>query len=169
MKIIGIDPGLADTGIGIVEGIGRRVAGYSFGTIQTDAHADLAVRLGQIFRRLQSVLHDESPDAMIVEEVFTLKKNPRSGITLAKASGVVILAGEQAGIPVTEVAVREAKQVLTGSGQASKTQLERAVRHHLNREAPIRPFHASDALSLALIGFYRNSHMPAHAPEKDGP
>lgn len=168
MKIIGIDPGLADTGIGIVEGTGRQVASYSFGTIQTDGDADLAVRLGQIFRRLQRVLIDESPDAMVVEEVFSLKTNPKSGITLAKASGVVLLAGEQAGIPVREVAVREAKQVLTGSGQASKVQLERAVRHHLNREAPIRPFHASDALSLALIGFYRHDHLPGSALGRAG-
>jgi len=168
MKIIGIDPGVADTGIGIIEGVGRNVTAYSFGTIQTDVDADLPVRLGQIFRRLQRVLKDESPDTMVVEEVFTLKENPKSGILLAKASGVVLLAGEQAGIPVCEVAVRKAKQVLTGSGQASKTQLEKAVRHHLNREAPIRPFHASDALSLALIGFYRNDNMPDTVVRKVG-
>lgn len=169
MKILGVDPGLADTGIGIVEGVGRNVDAYSFGAIETRADADLAVRLGEIFRRLQAVLQEETPDVMVVEEVFTLKQNPKSGITLAKASGVVLLAGEQAGIPVHEIAVREAKQVLTGSGQASKSQLERAVRHHLNREAPIRPFHASDALALALIGFYRSNPIPGPERGKKGP
>ena len=166
MKILGVDPGIADTGIGIVEGIGRNVDAYSFGTIETHADAELAVRLGEIFRRLRRVLKDEAPDLMVVEEVFTLKTNPKSGITLAKASGVVMLAGDQAGIPVHEIAVREAKQVLTGSGQASKRQLERAVRNHLNRQAPIRPYHASDALSLALIGFYRVHQLPGCTPGK---
>ena len=92
---------------------------------------------------------------MVIEDVFSLQKYPKSGITLGKVTGVILLAGYQVDVPVTEVPVREAKQVLTGNGNASKIQLERAVRHLLNLPDPIRPYHASDALGLALIGLFR--------------
>jgi crossover junction endodeoxyribonuclease RuvC len=94
---------------------------------------------------------------MVVEDVFSLQKYPKSGINLGKVSGVVLLAGCQLGIPVMEVAVREAKQILSGNGKASKSQLERTVRQLLKHHEPIRPYHASDALALALIGLYRCS------------
>jgi crossover junction endodeoxyribonuclease RuvC len=92
---------------------------------------------------------------MVVEDVFSLNNYPTSGILLGKVSGVILLAGFQAGIPVAEVAVREAKKILTGNGRASKEQLEKAVRRQLNLKNPIRPFHASDALGLAMIGLFR--------------
>ncbi len=92
---------------------------------------------------------------MVVEDIFSLQKYPKSGITLGKVTGIILLAGNQLDLPVIEVQVREAKQVLTGNGNASKMQLEKAVRHFLNLTTPIRPYHASDALGLALIGLYR--------------
>ena len=157
MKIIGIDPGLAATGIGIVEGTHLKIAAYRYGSIETPKDRSPAERLDLIFSRLVSVLEDEIPDLMIVEDVFSLKENPKSGIVLGKVSGVVLLAGHRSRIPVAEIAVREAKQVLTGNGRAGKEQLETAVRHHLNCRVPIRPFHASDALALAIIGLYRSA------------
>ncbi len=92
---------------------------------------------------------------MVVEDIFSLQKYPKSGITLGKVTGIILLAGYQVDVPVTEVPVREAKQVLTGNGNASKMQLERAVRHFLNLTTPIKPYHASDAIGLALIGLFR--------------
>lgn len=92
---------------------------------------------------------------MIIEDVFSLNKYPKAGITLGKVTGVILLAGCQVDIPVTEVTVREVKQILTGSGSASKMQLERTVRHFLNLTTPIKPYHASDAIGLALIGLFR--------------
>lgn len=154
-KIIGIDPGLAATGIGIIRGYGLQVEGYAFGSITTEASQSTAHRLHDIFSKLQQVIQKESPDIMIVEDIFSLGRYPKSGITLGKVTGVVLLCASQAAIPVVEVPVREIKQVLTGNGNASKEQLETAVRHALNRQTPIRPFHASDALAIALIGLYR--------------
>lgn len=155
MKIIGIDPGLAATGIGIIQGTGRRVAGYSFGSIHTSKQLPLPERLDRIYTKLRSLLKDESPDLMVIEQVFSLKEYPKSGISLGQVSGVILLAGLRSRVPAVEIPVREAKQILTGNGNASKVQLEEAVRHRLNLAEPIRPFHASDALGLALIGFYR--------------
>ncbi len=155
IKIIGVDPGLAATGVGIVRGKRLKVDGFSFGTINTSQKLLLPERLGHIFSRLLLVLKDEKPDLMVVEDIFSVEKYPKSGITLGKATGVILLAGYQMNVPVTEVPVREAKQVLTGNGNASKTQLEKAVRHVLNLKTPIKPFHASDAMALALIGLFR--------------
>lgn len=92
---------------------------------------------------------------MVIEDVFSLSEYPKSGITLGQVTGVVMLAGCRAGVSSVEIAVREAKQVLTGNGNASKIQLEESVRHRLRHHTTIRPFHSSDALGLALIGFYR--------------
>ena len=163
IKIIGIDPGLSATGIGIVRGDGSKVKGYSFGSISTSNYNSLPDRLNHIFSKLLQILNDENPDLMVVEDVFSLEKYPKSGITLGQVSGVVMLAGQRTGVLSVEVAVREAKQVLTGNGNAPKQQLEEAVRHRLQHKTPIRPFHASDALGLALIGLYRFRDLSAHS------
>ena len=155
IKVIGIDPGLAATGIGIVRGTGLKVDGYSYGSINTAKNISLPTRLNQIFSKLLLVLNDEKPNLMVVEDVFSLEKYPKSGIILGKVAGVVLLAGSRVDIPVVEIPVREAKQVLTGNGNATKIQLEKSVRYALNLTAPIRPYHASDALGLALIGLFR--------------
>lgn len=155
IKIIGIDPGLAATGIGIIRGRGFQVESYAYGGIRTEASHSTPNRLNEIYQKLQRVLHKESPDIMIVEDIFSLGKFPASGITLGKVAGVILLCAGQVAIPVHEVPVREIKQVLTGNGGAGKEQLETAVRHVLKCPKPIRPFHASDALAMALIGLYR--------------
>ena len=154
-KIIGIDPGLSATGVGIVRGNGSTIDAYSFGSISTSKNNSLPNRLDHIFSKLLQILKDENPDLMVVEDVFSLNKYPKSGITLGQVAGVVMLAGCRAGVSSIEIPVREAKQVLTGNGNASKLQLEEAVRHRLKHKTPIRPYHASDAIGLALIGYYR--------------
>lgn len=160
VKVFGIDPGLASTGIAVVEGTGVTVRHYSYGTIQTDAGWPLPERLRRIHEEIDKILSDIVPDVMVVEDVFSLQKYPKSGITLGKVTGVILLAGCRAAVPVWEVAVREAKQVLTGNGNAGKQQLEGAVRRRLDHHDPITPTHASDALALALVGLYRCDTPP---------
>lgn len=156
LKIIGIDPGLAATGIGIVTGSGGKITGYNYGSIRTAQKMLLPMRLDKIFSELFEVLNSEKPDLMVLEDIFSLKQYPKSGLMLGKVAGIILLAGCRAHISVVEISVREVKQVLTGNGNADKAQLERAVRNQLGADLPIRPDHASDALALALIGFYRN-------------
>jgi crossover junction endodeoxyribonuclease RuvC len=131
------------------------VAGFAHGTIRTPKTDGQAHRLNQIHEKILKVLKQEAPDLMLVEDIFSLGKYPKSGISLGKVAGVVLLAGAQAGVPSVEVQVREAKQVLTGNGNATKVQVETAVRQHLNLKEPLRPFHVSDAMALALIGLFR--------------
>ena len=156
MKVIGIDPGLAATGIGIISGDGTRIDRFSFGSVKTSSKQLLPDRLAAIFSRLKELLAKESPDLMVIEEVFSQNKYPKSGITLGQVTGVVILAAYQSHIPIVQISVRETKQVLTGNGNASKAQLERVVRDLLSCNTRIQPDHASDALGLAIIGLYRH-------------
>ena len=155
VKIIGIDPGLAATGIGIVSGFGPRIESYSFGSIHTSKTTSLPGRLDKIFSKLLQLLKSENPNLMVIEDVYSLNRYPKSGIVLGQVTGVIQLAGFHAAVPSIEVPVREAKQILTGNGNADKKQLEKAVRHQLNHKIPIKPVHASDAMGLALIGLYR--------------
>ena len=155
IKVVGIDPGLADTGIGIVEGSHLAVERYAFGSIKTSQKDHQSLRLEKIYTRLCDLFANEKPDLIVIEDVFSLDRYPKSGILLGKVCGAILLASRKAESSVKEVAVREAKQVLTGNGNATKDQLEKAVRKMLGCRQPIRPYHASDALGLALIGLFR--------------
>lgn len=154
-KLIGIDPGLAATGIGVVAGHRQKVTDYAYGVIRTDHKSPTSARLAKIYSRLHDLFETENPDLIVVEDIFSLDKYPRSGITLGKVCGVILLAAHHANIDAIEIPVREAKQVLTGNGNAGKDQLEKAVRQALGCPETIRPDHASDALGLALIGLFR--------------
>lgn len=155
IKCLGIDPGLAETGIGIVFGHDFDIETYAFGDISTPKDLPLPDRLNHIYDKVLSLIESEKPDLIIVEDVFSLHKYPKSGITLGKVTGVILLAAAKAEIPVLEIPVREAKKILTGNGNASKSQLESAVRALLKHPEPIKPDHASDAMALAIIGQVR--------------
>jgi crossover junction endodeoxyribonuclease RuvC len=161
IRVMGVDPGLAATGIGMVSGHGSRVTGFAYGDIRTEPRDSVPERLNRIYDRMTEILQTERPHRMVVEAVFFLPRYPASGLTLGKVVGVILLAAARAEVSVFEVPVREAKKVLTGNGAAGKHQLEQAVRRTLNLSAPIQPFHASDALALALIGLYRHTSATA--------
>jgi crossover junction endodeoxyribonuclease RuvC len=156
IKVVGIDPGLAGTGIGVVQGGFREVLGYSFGSIATQSTQSTPERLNIIYTKTARLLKEQQPDLVVIEDIYSLEKYPGSGIMLGKVSGVLLLAAFQAGVAVEQIAVREAKQVISGNGRADKVQMERSVRNLLNHPGRIRPFHASDALGLALTGYYRH-------------
>ncbi|MBW1650374.1 MAG: crossover junction endodeoxyribonuclease RuvC [Deltaproteobacteria bacterium] len=158
MKILGIDPGLSSTGIGIVSGLHNRITDYSFGVIDTPCKTSNGDRLNIIFSETKKILTSQKPDIVIIEDIFSLNKYPKSGILLGKVTGVLLLACAISKITVIEITVKEAKQILTGNGRADKAQLETAVRNLLNSTALIKPCHASDALALALIGLFRYSN-----------
>jgi crossover junction endodeoxyribonuclease RuvC len=155
IKIVGIDPGLAGTGIGVVQGDIRDINGYSFGSIATDSKASIPSRLNLIYSRTADFLKAQKPDLVVIEDIYSLEKYPGSGIMLGKVSGVLLVAAFRAGIRVEEISVREVKKIMTGNGSADKQQVEKSVRNLLKHGEPIRPFHASDALGLALAGYYR--------------
>jgi len=155
IKVVGIDPGLAGTGIGVIEGNSREITGYSFGSISTDAKDPIHFRLHTIYSKILDFLCEQQPGRVVIEDIYSLEKYPGSGIMLGKVSGVLLVAAYKAGLDVEEIPAREVKKIISGNGSADKYQMERSVRNLLKHGEPIRPFHASDALGLAITGYYR--------------
>lgn len=155
IKVVGIDPGLAGTGIGVIQGNRKDILGYSFGSIATEVKDPIHSRLHTIYSKMLAFLIEQQPDHVVIEDIYSLEKYPGSGIMLGKVSGVLLVAAYKAGVNVEEIPVREVKKIVSGNGNADKYQMERSVRNLLKHPDPIRPFHASDALGLALTGYYR--------------
>jgi len=152
---LGIDPGLAATGFGVVGGDRQHLGVRHFECIRTDSGAPLAARLSRIHAGAASALAKWRPDLVVIEKVYSLPKAPGSALLLAHVRGVICLAVEQAGCPLMEISPNEVKAALTGSGHADKEQVEQAVRRSLGLSGPVRPSHAADALALAVVGLRR--------------
>jgi crossover junction endodeoxyribonuclease RuvC len=146
--IIGLDPGLACTGWGIVAKSGSRLSHVANGQISTDAKAPLAQRLVTLDRELAAVLLAHRPEAGAVEEVF-VNKNPQSTLKLGQARGVCLLALARAGLPVAEYATRLVKKALVGTGAAEKAQVEAMLGVLLPGVRLAGP-DAADALAVAV-------------------
>jgi crossover junction endodeoxyribonuclease RuvC len=155
IKVVGIDPGLAGTGVGVISGENQAILDYAYGSVTTHSKDPVSRRLDQIYTEILAFLCSQKPDLVVIEDIYSLEKYPGSGIILGKVSGVLLVAACKAGVDAREIPVREVKKIVCGNGGADKQQLERSVRNFLNHAGKIRPFHASDALALALAGFFR--------------
>ena len=148
--MLGVDPGTAATGYGVVE---RPDAGptrlVECGVIRPPAKRPLAEKLDVIFQELTDLIARHRPDAMAVENVF-VAHNARSALVLGHARGVILLAGARAGIPVAEYAAREVKAAVVGRGAATKSQIQQMVARLLRLKAPPQPSDAADGVAIAL-------------------
>jgi crossover junction endodeoxyribonuclease RuvC len=156
VKAIGIDPGLAMTGFGVVEALSRGGKACDWGAIRTEANCPIPLRLKTIYDGLRILLDKWKPSLLVLEEVFVLKQFPKAAIQLGEVRGVIYLAAQEMDIPVVEVRPTEVKSALTGSGRADKEQMKKAIRQILRMENPVSSSHAGDALALALTGLSRN-------------
>jgi crossover junction endodeoxyribonuclease RuvC len=149
MRILGIDPGLAAAGWGLIvypEGGPRDVV---WGQIKTPADAAMSQRLQKIFHSLQDLVRELRPEAVVIEELF-FASNVKTAIVVAQARGAAILATAESGVPVFEYTPLQIKKAVSGNGRASKEQVQKMVATLLGlREIP-RPDHAADALAAAL-------------------
>jgi crossover junction endodeoxyribonuclease RuvC len=159
MKAIGIDPGLAMTGFGIVETLPAGGKAREWGEIRTEADDPTPLRLKTIYDEIKRLLEKWRPNCLALEEVFVLKQFPKAAIQLGEVRGVVYLAAQEEGIPVIEIKPTEVKSALTGSGRADKEQMKKMVRQILKIENPLRSSHAGDALALALTALSRNGNF----------
>lgn len=157
MKAIGIDPGLAMTGFGIVENLSRGGRACDWGIIRTESSCPMSLRLKIIYDGIKELLGKWKPDLLAMEEVFVLKQFPKAAIQLGEVRGVIFLAAQEKEVPVVGVKPTEVKSALTGSGRADKKQMERAIRQLLKIEGALGSSHAGDALALALTGLSRTS------------
>ena len=149
MVILGIDPGLAHTGWGIVETRGSLCRARAYGCVTTTASQPLAERLGAIFSQLSEVIDRFGPTQLAIEKVF-FGENVRSAMATAQARGVAIVAGAQAGLEVGEYTPMQIKQAIVGTGSADKRQVIYMVRNVLALDHDPRPDHCADALACAV-------------------
>ena len=150
MKILGIDPGIGVCGFGLIEASGRAQArALDYGVVKTEVDAPLPSRLKELYDSLVQVLEETHPEVVAVEKLF-FSKNITTGIAVAEARGIILLAAEQKGLPVYEYTPNEIKKSLTGYGAAAKAQIQEMVRVHLGLETKPRPDDAADALAVAI-------------------
>lgn len=149
MTVIGIDPGLALMGYGVVESDGYRFHMIDCGVIETAAHTDEPERLLQLWKGLNALLEKYKPDAVSVEELF-FNKNVKTAISVGQARGVALLAVKNCGIPLFEYTPLQAKQAVVGYGRAEKKQIQMMVKTILGLPECPKPDDAADALAIAI-------------------
>ena len=149
MRILGIDPGIATVGFGVVDSEKSKLKLVNYGVITTPAHTSLSSRLDQIFSDMQQLCETFKPDAIAYEELF-FNTNITTGIAVAHGRGVLLLAGYQSGVPLFEYTPLQVKQSVVGYGRAEKRQVIDMVRRILNMKEPPKPDDAADALALAI-------------------
>lgn len=147
--VLGIDPGTANTGYGVVVARGPRLGALDGGTIGTPAGAPLERRLVEIHARVTALIAEHAPQAVAIEELY-FGQNVRSALAVGQARGAVLLAAGQAGIPCFSYTPQQIKQAVCGSGAAAKDQVQRMVGALLALPEPPRPDHAADALAVAI-------------------
>ena len=149
MIVVGIDPGTANTGYGVVARQGGRMVALDGGVVQTSPSADPAARLATIHARVSELLDEHQPGAVAVEELY-FGTNVCSALAVGQARGVVLLAAGQRGIPCWSYTPQQIKGAVCGSGRAAKDQVQRMVQTLLALAELPRPDHAADALAVAI-------------------
>lgn len=149
MRILGIDPGVATIGFGLVEADRAQVHMVTYGAITTPAGLPLSRRLYQIDRDMEELIGKLKPDVMAVEELF-FNTNLTTGIAVAHGRGVILCAAEKCGVPLYEYTPGQVKLAVTGYGKAEKRQVMDMTKRLLRLKAVPRPDDAADALALAL-------------------
>lgn len=149
LVVLGVDPGTAITGYGVVAEEEHASRALTYGVIRTPANQPLSQRLVTIYAELNALLDQFQPAAVAVEEVF-FSKNARTALSVGHARGVVLLAAAQRGIPLFHYKPTQVKQAVTGYGGADKRQIQEMVRMLLGLDDIPRPDDAADALAIAL-------------------
>lgn len=152
MRILGIDPGLATVGIGMVEASGpHHLRATDWCAITTKSDVPLAERLKEIATDLRAMVVDFKPELAVVERLF-FAVNAQSALEVAQARGVILAVLAEAGVPLLEPTPLELKMAITGDGQADKAQMQSMVALTLKLEEIPTPVDAADALALAVFG-----------------
>ena len=157
--VLGVDPGLNRTGYAILERTADRPVLREGGVIRSTASLSLAERVLEIGQGLKEVIAEFQPQVMAIEQVFSSAQFPRTAILMAHARGAILFSAAEAGIAVVDYAPREVKRLLTGSGKASKEQVQHAIRNELRLEHVLEPNDVADAFAVALCHYYSTRTM----------
>jgi crossover junction endodeoxyribonuclease RuvC len=159
MLVLGIDPGTATTGYGVVRSTGPGMASLvECGVIRTKARDPLPRRLHEIHAGVRELIARHRPDVLAVEDVF-YSRNVRTTVVLGHARGVILLAGEEAGLPVHEFPPAEIKKAVAGTGAATKEQVQFMLMRLLRLKAVPQPSDAADGVAAALT-YAMSAHVP---------
>jgi crossover junction endodeoxyribonuclease RuvC len=150
LRILGIDPALRTTGYGAIERCNGRVRLIEAGVVVPRANGTLEERLRELHAAISDVIAQTEPGLVVIEELYTTYKNPRSALLMGHARGVLCLASAQAGVAVRTLGHSHVKRALVGSGTARKEQVNAMVTHLLGLRRAPKPHDVSDALALAL-------------------
>lgn len=149
MIILGIDPGIAIVGWGVIEYNQNRFRTIAYGAVTTDAGIDVEVRLQTVYHELCEIIDCYKPDAMAVEELF-FNTNITTGIAVAEARGVILLAAIEHGVPISEYTPLQVKSAIVGYGRADKKQVMTMVTSLLRLKSVPKPDDTADALAIAV-------------------
>ncbi len=155
MRVIGIDPGLSVTGIGVIEKAGNSIRYQYHDAIKPPAKKGLAERLDYLYTKTIEMIDRFRPDVVAIEDTFH-GKNIKTAVLLGQARGVLMLAGYKSQIPCIEYAPRKVKQSVVGNGAATKEQVQYMVKSILGLKELPTPIDASDALAIALCHIHQN-------------
>ncbi|OGW54130.1 MAG: crossover junction endodeoxyribonuclease RuvC [Nitrospirae bacterium RBG_13_43_8] len=156
MIILGIDPGLASTGFGVIRCNKATPSIVKCGYIKTSAKEHISTRLFQIYSDINQLIRSINPNLIAIENVFSLVRYPKAGILLGGVLGIIYLSVSQNNVSMMEITPREVKNALTGYGGANKYQVKEAIKNLL-KITDVKSFHATDALAIALTAFYRKN------------
>ena len=157
MRILGIDPGYAIVGYGVVDYSKNRFTTVGYGAITTKAKTPFEDRLNVIFNDMLEIIDKNKPDELSIEKLY-FNTNTTTAIDVAQARGVIILAAHQRGIKINEYTPLQVKQAITGYGKAEKHQVMEMIKSFLNLKAVPKPDDTADALALAIChGHYSDS------------
>lgn len=149
MVILGIDPGTATTGYGIIEEKGGKLSVVDYGVILTESKRPLEQRLEKLYDQLEEIIEEYNPEEIAVEELF-FSNNAKTAMSVGQARGVILLATQKAGIPVSEYTPNQVKNGICGYGSADKKQVQKMVTMLLNLSETPQPDDAADALAIAI-------------------
>lgn len=149
MRILGIDPGTGIVGFGVIDAHGLKKTMIDAGVIRTPTHQPAHERLLTIYNEIKEIIELNKPQVMVVEQLF-FAKNVTTAMTVSQARGVILLAGEQAGLKLVEFTPLQIKQALTGYGKADKKQVQEMVKLQLKLQQVPQPDDCADALAAAL-------------------
>lgn len=160
MLVLGIDPGTAITGYGLVQYEHTRLWPVAHGVITTSAGLPLSERLRQLYAQLLELINAHQPTHASVEELF-FARNARTALAVGQARGVILLALANSGVPICEYTPLQVKQAITGYGRADKAQMQEMVRLLLNLENIPQPDDAADALAIAICHAHSSAVLSA--------
>lgn len=159
--ILGIDPGLNRAGYAVIE-VSDAICLKEGGVIRSTSSDPLSKRVGEIGQGVAEIIGDYQPDALAIEQVFSLTINPKSALLLAHARGAILYVASQSEVPIIHYTPTQIKRLLTGNGRASKEQMQFAIKNELGLEKIVEPHDVADAVAIALCHYHSTLGL-AHA------